>query len=766
MNSSDRDGQPSEEADSTGKQNDGTEQDSDRSSSGQAASLSRSVPTDMPEGHFTQIEFSRDGAGNAFFSNALDPNLTYDFVRMLQERIEGGFTETATLNFESDKYIDTDERRTNAEIYAKAEVLRGTMQYVEQFGIYLESYLRNDRPLASSLIETNVTHFYQSCEESGENVEHYLAQCGVSESYEDRLQTVFGYQALLDSFPAENAQSEHTAPSTEQEGIDSTTRRTDASSSQAGDPDADGPDGGDDAPEADGTTQQFTRAEAEHIVAVSTETIRSRIEVIARFYLEFRDLYNAIKHGTRVVPQNEFTLDYGLADEPISVNEQYVFALCKTSGKRDTGRPYFLYYPADRLASRSARLLELTHELFSYLRDRQRADANEGNEQLSTVRIFAPEARVEDDEVLQRVLGSRTTPSLNSETAESDGQDSESETSNTQTALESGDYVQISNPDLKAFVPRFNVTSSPSAPTIAARFELTGRTITIVTERDTDTSVEYPLTVSLQSQPGPSAKLSLVHKLDITTDWQPLDFAQYEALLRINEMGADSIEYIEFDIVNGDTITEPFAPNEWSLDVGPETRLDRELVSFVARLGLITQQRIPIPGTITEDHLDILQSEHGTVDTRADAQSVLDRIEASSEEITRTHVDIEYDGERRNITHLTGALGLSFTQPDGETVTLEDLLDGERGPASIRYVGIPGTPEWFVEHIQVNPEVVKDVIAGTVPGDAESEELFAVTIDIDLHVQTLWYDENRVVFRPEQYAEDTQNEAVPADSNE
>ena len=144
----------------------------------------------LPEGHFTQVKFQDGGAGDAFFINASDPNLAYDHIQMLYDRVG-----SEDRDFESTYYIDADTRRVNAEIYNKIEIFRGTMQYLEEFGIYLDSYLRGDRSLATSLTDTTITDFYElyEAEDENENLDEYLAEHGATEDYDGRLREVFGY---------------------------------------------------------------------------------------------------------------------------------------------------------------------------------------------------------------------------------------------------------------------------------------------------------------------------------------------------------------------------------------------------------------------------------------------------------------------------------------------------------------------------------------------------------------------------------------------
>lgn len=700
--------------------------------------LKSSDPSEMPEGHFTEVEFPAGLSGDGFFNNVHDPHLVYDFVRLLHDRLEHEFTRSASINFNSSSNdrIGSEERRTNAEIYTKVEILRGTMQYVEEFGIYLAAYLCDDRPLASSLIDTKVSHFYDVFENTDRTVGQYLAERGVDSDYDDRLRAVFGYRELLNLFSQDGNSNRRT-------GI-TPIQTHDSNESQSTDEDSGSSKQNSELGSASDAEQALTRDEVEVAIDASLEVLRSRIETIAQFYLEFRDLYNAVKHGTRLIPQDGFEIETELTEESISIDEQYVGALCKTSGDRDGGRPYFLHYPADRLVSRSLYVLEQTHGLFEYLRRLHRdTGENETHDQGTTVRFFALKSRVEDDDTLQRVLKAKTSSSSHLDSDASD-------VPGAQTALESGEYIQIGNADFKAFIPRSESFGEPSLSAFAARLSLRGGTVVIETEFHEEPSEQYPMMMTYHPKYGTGARLSLMHKLSMNADLTQLDFTQYHQLLEIEEAEEkDALEYVEIDVLDGgDSITEPFASGEWSMNV-PETSFGRDLTAFLARLELITQRRIPIPASVFDEQLSILRSERDSVDKRVDAQSVLNRLEASGSGAVYTHVSVKQDGELHHLTSIPGTLTPTVTLPSGETRSIEEVLDGDRGSFSLRFEGFPGTPKWFVGYLRDNPDTVEGIFEGSVPGDEDSHEQFAVVIEFDLHVQTFWYDESQVTIRAE-----------------
>jgi hypothetical protein len=475
--------------------------------------------------------------------------------------------------------------------------------------------------------------------------------------------------------------------------------------------------------------------------------LRSRIETIAQFYIEFRELYNAVKHGNRVIPEDGFTFEYGLAEEPIHVEEQYICAVCKTSGDHDSGRPYFLHYPADLLVTRSIRLLEWTHDLFSYLKDLHhvtRNETGEDDEEVFTLRFFAGISRIEENEALQRLF-------------DKEDADIAAETTS-QSTLETGDYIQISNPDFKAFVPRFESSITPQPPTLAARLSLKGKTIHVEAAEDDEPSPEHPLLMSFRSRQGTTARLSLLHKLDISTEYQPLDFSQYYDFIKIREATqAGEVDYIEFSVGGTEAFREPFAVNEWSLAV-PDIGLSQDLIDFITRLEMATEQRIPVPLSISDEQIEILEDNHGPIGSREDALSIIDQIKSSGEKESIIHISVEYEDEHHHLTNQIGDPKLTFTTENGQTVAAEDLPGGGRD-ISLHYEGVPGTPDWFVDHMKANPEEAEGILHDMIPGDRDSDEEFFLTLDVDLHVQTFWYDESQIVLRPSDQPPDEVSES-------
>lgn len=382
------------------------------------------------------------------------------------------------------------------------------------------------------------------------------------------------------------------------------------------------------------------------------------------------------------------------------------------------------------------RLLEWANDLFGYLKDLHHVtrDADKGDsEERFTLRFFAHLSQAEESETLQRIFDEESADTATESAA--------------QSTLGTGDYVQISNPDFKAFVPRFEVDDIPKPPTIAARLSLKGNTIQVEAAKNDEPSAEHPLLLNFKSEQGSTAKLSLLYKLNFTTEYQPIDYGLLKKLTDINEAThADEVDYIRFNIPNAGAFKEPFDPNEWSFKIS-DMGLDRDLIGFIARLELITQQRIPVPSSIPEEQLEILEDNYETVETREDAQSVIDQLKSSGEGHSAVHFFVEYEDEEHHLTTQQGSPTLTFTTDNGQTVVAEDLPGGGRD-ISINYDGIPGTAAWFVEYIKENPEEAKDIMEKSVPGNGDSDEEFFLTLDIDLHIQTFCYDESKIVIRP------------------
>ena len=97
--------------------------------------------------------------------------------------------------------------------------------------------------------------------------------------------------------------------------------------------------------------------------------LKDGLNKIGWFFIYYLELYNAIKHGSRVFPRNISRIDIpdNKNDKLISIeiDEPYFEAICKPRG---SGGIYSLNYPADLLIDNSIRVLEDVNELFNFLR--------------------------------------------------------------------------------------------------------------------------------------------------------------------------------------------------------------------------------------------------------------------------------------------------------------------------------------------------------------------------------------------------------------
>lgn len=242
---------------------------------------------------FPTIDFD-DASYEEHFQRVHDPDEGYEYIQYLND----------TLNPDTDIHD-----------YARVDLFRATMQYTEEFLIYLLSYINTEDDFVEDLIRNQVRIF---CEQYADDTPgDYFDAAGVQ--FDDRLKAVFGYTDLL----------------------------------AADDP-------------ASRLAVDLSNDEIEARVTESIDTIHTQLTGICRYYLDFIDIYNATKHGNKFqlssAPTLELTEDY-----VYDADQTFATFLCKRSGDTATGEPYLSTYSLDRLVNRSLTIAADTHQLFSYL---------------------------------------------------------------------------------------------------------------------------------------------------------------------------------------------------------------------------------------------------------------------------------------------------------------------------------------------------------------------------------------------------------------
>ncbi|MGQ3414483.1 hypothetical protein ACT4ML_19870 [Natrinema sp. LN54] len=255
-----------------------------------------------------------------YFEDLHSPELGYAHIQKSIASLETG------LNA-----IDDELMRKQAGVYAYVSVFRDTMQYAEEFGIYLYSKLDDETDFVDALTRTD-THQTKSLFKmlSRENYDEIVAQHSSKDiSFNTWIAKQFGYDKTL-------------------------TKMKDVPLSEL----------------YDGDEKLLTKR-TDKAVEHSIQRVKQKMTRIAEFFLRFDEPYNAVKHGNRVMPTLSLDASFEGFGERVNVDsdEPFVTFLCKTSGEIRQGKRYTFTVPARILQEASAHRANEIHSLYTQLYD-------------------------------------------------------------------------------------------------------------------------------------------------------------------------------------------------------------------------------------------------------------------------------------------------------------------------------------------------------------------------------------------------------------
>jgi hypothetical protein len=367
---------------------------------------------------------------------------------------------------QQDLTIDAANKTEDVKIHAKVEVFQSAIQYVEAFGIYLLAYIKGRDTFLDDLIKTNpseVEAFFEHLQD--DQIDDWLDANDIDEDYQTLLETLFGY-LYVDQ--------------------DSVTR-------------SDGKD--------------VTEEDLEEAITESTNAINHELNSVGEFYTTFHDIYNAVKHGNRALPQIENAFQISPSDgaeEPsadVELDMEFVLFVCKNHN----GEPYLTGLPIDYLLEHTLAIVEKTHRLFTHLKTVSHAAIKDEPFDISF--FTYSEASTETDEA----------PS---------------------------DWIVAQHPSGIVILPRTEETAALLSElqewTFAARLELGGESLIIKTRNDDEITDEYPISASIVQQGLVGLTPRPIMGLTINFTINDLDALQYYELLQLQDLLAE------------DSLIEPF----------------------------------------------------------------------------------------------------------------------------------------------------------------------------------------------------------------
>ena len=526
--------------------------------------------SDDDKSFFEYTEFASDSGSKdseAVIQERQDPEIAYAHICKIAGTINAGLDAVP------------EEQRNTAEVYAVVDLFRATMQYIEEFGSYLRCLILDKDSFINEIIRTSsgdIRPLFEAFIQ--DEFDEYLQEHDVEDDPDEGLSSVFGYKAVQKGMISFSEEELEDAP-LDVDLEDVVLRSTEEGVVPEG-------------------------VEMDELVSDSVENVRNKLKDIALFYLNFREAYNAVKHGNRVSVGNNtrFELENDeMLDDRIVLDDAIVEFLCKNSDPESDGEPYLLTIPRSILEEKSLDVVENVYTLYTQSYD---------------------VATLEDGDEINLSFWKST------------GSSGESQ----------NDLIQISNPDSRIILPRSVVPKViedlkiPDETKIewTGDWSLSGNTLEFEVQYETEPTPEYPIHVELVwEQTDHDIHEFGEGQFNFNVSTEDLSVRQYLELLEIKER--DNIRTVEFEFPGSDETYQQRVEEDFEgIDV-PEPA-NPEFFEFVKRIGLATDTRIPYPEHISEKHWEVYE-EYSRCDWDSEtAEEILSELRECGEEVLRSYV--------------------------------------------------------------------------------------------------------------------------------
>lgn len=503
---------------------------------------------------FEESEFNTgesSASADQHFESRHDPTLGWTHIQKSIASLDAGLDG-----------FSTDEQRDNAKIYANVAVFRETMQYAEEFGIYLYSRLDPVVDFIEAFTGTrpdNVKEIFTTIREDGfEEVTQEYAD----ESADEWLKGQLGYNTI------------NQEETTLEELLDEDT--------------------------------ELTVDSVDEAISESLSSVKQKLDEISRFFLQFDEAYNAVKHGTRVTPMSGFhaKLETGNDEAEIDIDEPFVTFLAKESGEQSSGQPFTFIAPVEILREQSVAIAGVVHDLYTHIYDIDQA---------------LKESESKDSSV---------TLSAHFYSIAADGKEDSSY-----------QMKDIRNSDATIWIPEekfpdsFEKRSGPITGQIAVAFEKHGNDFVVKTEGDSSTSYDYPISMEGTFTNNPDALIGGLSQHTYQFKLWQLPIWQLLELLALKESG--SFDTVKIEIVDQEeSVTQHLTEPIETPSIPEPTILDE--LEFMHRVGLATDTDLYVPITVNEEALETIQDYMGEDLTRETAEECLEEVKKATKEVVAT----------------------------------------------------------------------------------------------------------------------------------
>lgn len=570
----------------------------------------------MPDDYLGNMQFHSDAGGELspeeFIDLMHDPDILYYYIQDAYAKVQGGLE------------VDADGKEGEVQVHAQVEVFQSAMQYVEAFGIYLLSYIKGREDLLEYLIRTDPGELKQFFKElKDDNLSDYFDEYDVDDDYQTVLETIFGYMFV-----------EHV-------------ERTDGD-------------------------EEVTEEEIEEAIEQSVDVLDAQIRRVGEFYLYFGDIYNAVKHGNRVLPQiqNEFQINSDEVEIDVDLDMDFVIFVCKNQN----GKPFITGVPIDYLIDHSLEIVEKVHRLFTHLKRISHAAINDEEFEVS---FFRFEESDEDED---------STP----------------------------EWIMATHSSGVIILPRTEELDDLEEPIewkFAGRVEIDHQTLRIRTQHDTEISDAYPISVSILQRGTVGLSPQPIMGLNFQFTVNDLDVVQYLEYLHLQDLvsDGDGVNTVTLVDEQSDREIETGTPEDFDISEELEDLLSRERMGQLYWLQKITGRRIPVPLALSDEQLEVLDECIEQDLTEDLANEAVDRLDELGEgrTFTELYVDKMMPGGEIVESELIDALPgrVSFGFRDEET--------GEEG--EVTEVRMPSRRsingyEELIEELENDPSEINEII--------------------------------------------------------
>jgi len=614
----------------------------------------------MPEDFLDSIDFSGESGDRTpeeFIDLTHDPDILYYSILHAEEKLN------------SEIEIDADGKEDHVLVHAKVEIFQSVMQYVEAFSIYYLSYIKGREDLIEYLISTNpreVKTFYEKLRHDREG--EYLDQHDIDSEYRDLMERLFGYYFMSQEADDEDLQ------------------------------------------EIDLEESPFDSIE--ELIEFSAETLDGHIRTVGEFYLDFGNIYNAVKHGNRAIPQTEGAFQiYPDDGEDVELGDdmEFVQFLCGYSGndKRDA---YLTTIPIDHLLEVSLNIADRVHRLFTYLRKISQAAIDDERE--FSVPLFEP----------------------------------------TESSVDSGQqWTKVWNQHSILILPVTEeveelMADSEKNQTIACRLHLDDNRMVIETENDEEITDDYPIfaTISQQGIVGLTPRPRVNIQADINL--ADLDVQQYYDLLELNDATAKGD--ITHAKLRDESVGEefPLGELETMMDFSSiADPYDRELIKQLSIFQNVTETRIPAPMELIPAHREVIENWMGSDRETEDAEQAVSDLQDIGDDLESTQVFVDQITPEQEVVEeqfvglMPGRIDfdLEFKSEDGQEQFEEAI--GPSQQFSFSAIGYSGTYEDLVSYLDDDIERIHEILASL---GVEPDNLPDLRVQYTIGEPGFWHTEH------------------------